>query len=348
MRRSPDLSIKLAHSSFKSTYYPLRIMGKGRPYFKSRDKYENSLSKAKPIISVVTIAKDLRSSKRESHFLEMIDSVQSQSYGAEFIEHIIVDAASSDGTHELLNSLIEKGVIDYVVSEPDKGIYNAMNKALDIITGESFIFMNSDDSFTLHGLTDLSNTLYSDSKNCYVYGDAWKVDEKNKRVGSHRGNEHKSWFGSPYCHQALLCKSWPMRQFRFDESFRVTMMEYAFRLYISDYTGVHVPKKTCNFRVGGLSTTDSGLDKLRAEQAAIKSRLASYMNLDETFYLQVENAFRSQENKTACISLLERLKAIRNTDNLDCFISDEYTSRNNLRHRFAEAGIALLPGLTTT
>ena len=70
-----------------------------------------------------------------------VESVINQTW-QEF-EYIIIDGGSSDGSAEYIES--QSGNIDYWVSEPDKGIYNAMNKGIVIATGEYLLFLNSGD-----------------------------------------------------------------------------------------------------------------------------------------------------------------------------------------------------------
>jgi len=88
-----------------------------------------------------------------------IQSVISQSY--EHIEYIVIDGGSSDGSKDIIAAQNEQ--IAYWVSEPDAGIYNAMNKGIKAATGEYLIFINSGDSLidkevikdmVLLGLTD--------------------------------------------------------------------------------------------------------------------------------------------------------------------------------------------------
>ena len=62
-----------------------------------------------------------------------------------YIEYIVIDGNSSDGTTEVIHEYLDK--IDLLISEYDTGIYNAMNKGLQLATGESIIFMNSGDIF---------------------------------------------------------------------------------------------------------------------------------------------------------------------------------------------------------
>ena len=72
---------------------------------------------------------------------DCIDSVKRQNYNN--IEHIIIDGVSTDGTINLLKSKYDQSIT--LISEPDKGIYDAMNKGINVSTGEIIGFLNSDD-----------------------------------------------------------------------------------------------------------------------------------------------------------------------------------------------------------
>lgn len=89
-------------------------------------------------ISVVTICFNC-----EAVIENTIRSVLNQTY--ENMEYIIIDGASKDTTMKIVNQYREN--IDYISSEPDKGIYDAMNKGLQACTGDYVIFMNAGDSF---------------------------------------------------------------------------------------------------------------------------------------------------------------------------------------------------------
>ena len=72
-----------------------------------------------------------------------INSVLNQSW--QKFEFIVIDGGSNDGGLEVIEQ--HKDKIDYWVSEPDKGVYNAMNKGIKVAKGEYLIFMNSGDTF---------------------------------------------------------------------------------------------------------------------------------------------------------------------------------------------------------
>lgn len=89
-----------------------------------------------PLITYITVVYN-----RVNTLLACMQSVWSQDYPN--IEYIIIDGASTDGTVELIEKNADK--IDYYISQPDTGIYNAMNKGVLLASGRFICFMNSDD-----------------------------------------------------------------------------------------------------------------------------------------------------------------------------------------------------------
>lgn len=118
-----------------------------------------------PLISVVTICYNAKNDLEKT-----ILSVLSQTY--QDIEYIIIDGGSTDSTVDIIHKYSER--LFYWISEPDKGIYDAMNKGMDRATGSWIIFMNAGDTFcdnevikNIFGYNDLSDysVIYGD---CYV------------------------------------------------------------------------------------------------------------------------------------------------------------------------------------
>lgn len=92
----------------------------------------------KPMVSIITVVWNNKDTIKDA-----IDSVLNQTY--KDIEYIIVDGASTDGTVEVVQSYGDK--IAKFVSEPDKGLYDAMNKGIALATGDVIGILNSDDFY---------------------------------------------------------------------------------------------------------------------------------------------------------------------------------------------------------
>lgn len=89
-------------------------------------------------VSIVTVVFN-----DQENILKTIKSVTNQSFKDR--EYLVIDGGSTDNTKEIINQNISS--IDKYISEKDKGIYDAMNKAIDMAEGEWIIFMNSGDVF---------------------------------------------------------------------------------------------------------------------------------------------------------------------------------------------------------
>src|SRR5690606_30099751 len=91
-----------------------------------------------PVLSIITVTFNCRDLLPRT-----LESVQEQSFPG--IEHVIVDGASTDGTLDLIRAHADR--LGSWVSEPDKGIYDAMNKGLHMARGEYVLFLNAGDTF---------------------------------------------------------------------------------------------------------------------------------------------------------------------------------------------------------
>jgi glycosyltransferase involved in cell wall biosynthesis len=104
----------------------------------------------KPLITVVTVVYN-----GEKFLEETILSVINQTY--DNVEYIIIDGGSTDGTLDIIKKY--EYAIDYWVSEKDEGIYFAMNKGIDLATGEFIGFVNADDFLYLSSITNIVDVL---------------------------------------------------------------------------------------------------------------------------------------------------------------------------------------------
>jgi glycosyltransferase involved in cell wall biosynthesis len=158
-----------------------------------------------PVFSVVTITYNA------SHCLtETILSVLNQSYPA--IEYLIIDGASTDGTLDIIRQY-EAG-ISYWTSEPDKGLYDAMNKGLQQATGDYVWFMNAGDK--IHSADTLRQIVSLLQKETdlpdIIYGETTLMDEKGESLGLRRLRtpENLTWknfrMGMRVSHQSFIVK----------------------------------------------------------------------------------------------------------------------------------------------
>ena len=106
---------------------------------------------------------------------ETILSVASQSYRD--IEHIVVDGVSTDGTMDVVRRHREK--IAKLVSEPDEGIFDAMNKGIRLATGEVIAFLNADDIYADNAVLEQVALAFSDPSVGACYADLVYVDPVN-------------------------------------------------------------------------------------------------------------------------------------------------------------------------
>ena len=146
-----------------------------------------------------------------------LDSVLSQDYPD--ILHLIIDGASTDDTMQLVNDYIERsnaaenGHSIQVTSEPDKGIYDAMNKGLRSITGDYVCFLNAGDFLPAPDTVSKIVEKVGEPLPAVLYGDTDIVDGEGRFLHHRRlaPPEHLSWKsfrqGMLVCHQAFYART---------------------------------------------------------------------------------------------------------------------------------------------
>jgi glycosyltransferase involved in cell wall biosynthesis len=120
-------------------------------------------------ISVITATFNSAATVRDT-----LTSIRQQDYPD--IEHIIVDGRSSDGTLEIVANLPH---VARIVSENDKGIYDAMNKGIRMATGEVIGILNSDDIYVDRSVVSAVASAFADPAVMTVYADLQYVDPEN-------------------------------------------------------------------------------------------------------------------------------------------------------------------------
>ena len=171
--------------------------------------------------------------------IDTILSVNSQDY--EDIEHIIIDGKSKDNTLELIKNTPNRVV--KIISEPDKGIYDAMNKGIALATGDIIGILNSDDFYTSSSvITDIVNT-FQQGEYEGVYGNLEYVDENNT------DKVIRYWKSKPYA-KGLFKKGWHPAHPTFFVRKEVYDKYGKFNL---KYKVGYIPKTLVKMRLGGAS-----------------------------------------------------------------------------------------------
>lgn len=170
-----------------------------------------------PLISIITVSYNAVETIEQT-----ILSVINQSYTN--VEYIIIDGGSSDGTVEVIKRYVDK--IAYWVSEPDRGIYDAMNKGIKAATGDWINFMNCGDSFVSSNTLDL---LFKDQYwDIYdvIYGNSIMYTSDSLHWMEASENIDQLKYSPIYRHGASFVKSKVHKEFLFD----ISKKEYGFAL----------------------------------------------------------------------------------------------------------------------
>lgn len=161
-----------------------------------------------PFVSIITITYNA-----ELYIEATILSVINQT--SQDFEYIVIDGNSKDNTLNIIKKY--KNHITKLVSEPDKGIYDAMNKGLAQAQGDFVWFMNAGDTiFEKNTLQNLRDMVEKNPQIDILYGDAWFINLQGKDLGKKSEitpmilPEHLSYkhfaMGLIVCHQAILVK----------------------------------------------------------------------------------------------------------------------------------------------
>lgn len=187
---------------------------------------------------------------------DAIESVLSQTYSN--IEYIIVDGGSTDGTVEIIRSYGDR--ITKFVTEPDKGIYDGLNKGIKMATGDVVAFLHSDDIYASNDiLVKIRESFWSDDIDG-VYGDLVYTPKNDTskvlRYWKSQPFEMKMLkFGWMPAHPTLFLKHSVYKQFgEFDLTFRIAA-DYDFMLRVLK-SGINVnycPEVLYKMRIGGES-----------------------------------------------------------------------------------------------
>ena len=212
-----------------------------------------------PLFSIITITFNA-----EQVLPPTLESVKRQSFTN--FEHLVVDGASTDGTVEIAERSGIKGIS--VVSEPDRGLYDAMNKGIRRAKGEYLIFLNAGDAFHApSSLQEIADAIEQGAQPDIVYGQTQIVDADRNFVAMRHltAPEHLTFdsfkHGMLVCHQAFYARTDLAKQTPYNLDYRYSAdVDWCIRI-MRLARRRHLPMRNVgavvvNFLDGGMTTTN--------------------------------------------------------------------------------------------
>lgn len=141
-----------------------------------------------PLVSIITATFNSGQTVRDT-----LQSIANQTYPG--IEHIVIDGGSKDNTLAVVSEFPH---VAKVISEPDKGIYDAMNKGIKFATGEIIALLNSDDFYLSNNIVQKAVDLMQSEKTDTLYGDLVYVDPVDTQKIS------RTWIAGPFHRKNFL------------------------------------------------------------------------------------------------------------------------------------------------
>ena len=209
-------------------------------------------------ISIITVVKNNKETIKDT-----INSVLNQTY--KDIEYIIIDGASIDGTIEIIKSY--GGKVSMFISEPDKGLYDAMNKGIALAGGDIVGILNSDDFYINNNVIEKVIKEFKDKKCDSVYADLVYVKPENldnivRYYDSSKFNPSKFAYGWMPAHPTFFVKREIYEKYGvFKTNFKISadfdiLARFLYTHKISYY---YMSEVIVKMRIGGVSTSLNSL-----------------------------------------------------------------------------------------
>ncbi|MDC0249426.1 glycosyltransferase [Flavobacteriales bacterium] len=202
-----------------------------------------------PMVSIITVVFN-----GDKHLQQTIDSVINQTY--KNIEYIIIDGGSTDQTLEILKANTKN--ISKWISEPDEGLYDAMNKGIELTQGEIIGMVNSDDWYELDAVEIMVGAFLNNPTKNIFHADRYDImSDGQKRLYKHHPSAMKfKFWGMTYNHPTMFISRKEYTKHQYNIQLGV-LSDYQFILeaYLREPDVLfYVQKAIVNYRLDGLST----------------------------------------------------------------------------------------------
>lgn len=240
----PHLNQKPEYKLTRMLFWPPESKRQGCGGKRTKGGFRIS-SENSPLITVVTVVYN-----GIENLEQTIQSVLAQTYPN--IEYLIIDGGSKDGTLQILEKYNDS--IDYWVSEPDGGIYNAMNKGTALATGEYIAFLNADDWYNPDTVASVADAILAHRPD-YIFGNV-DIYADNTHCSTLKKQFEQYKFNTPFGHPALFVQTHHLLSSPFNTEYKV-IADYDFILgLITQKLSYHyLDQSLTNFRLGGVSSS---------------------------------------------------------------------------------------------
>lgn len=220
-----------------------------------------------PLVSVVTVCFNAAAT-----IATTLESVRAQTWRP--LESVLVDGGSKDSTRDIVEDYAD--ITGAVVSERDEGVYDAMNKGIDLARGEIIHFLNADDSFVDTGVVEAAVRIFmAEPELDLVFGDAiYRTSEGAFLRRFRRVNAGNLLYGD-LCHQVVFARRRMFERFgRFKLEYRINAdYDWMLRVFRGGAQVRHLERAIVNYDAGGLSAANLGFT--RAERARVRLQYAT-------------------------------------------------------------------------
>lgn len=241
-----------------------------------------------------------------------IDSVISQTF--KDFEWIVIDGGSTDGSKELIEKYSE--YISYWVSEPDKGIYNAMNKGVRVAQGEYLQFLNSGDSLYSHDT--LSLIFNSNPTKDIILGNIISDGKILKGIGSRKSISLLDFYYSSVLHPGSYCKRVLFERYGYFDETLLICSDWKFfivTIILHNASVRYIDKTLVNFDSLGISSKRENVQRIRTEKTKVLNELIPERILSNYAFLQNESIVCRYRFSRYCYALLLKVASIFNREN---------------------------------
>lgn len=244
-------------------------------------------------ISIITVCKNA-----ENAIERTLLSVVSQSCFSENIEHIVVDGVSTDKTVKIIQQYATKHQIKWI-SEPDSGIYNAMNKGIKMASGDYLLFLNAGDYLVHYNAIKSLMNLFKSGEFDLIYGNVLYTNPISEQyfIKATKKPDIFFFFENSLAHQAVFYKKAIFDKFGlYDEKFTI-LADNVFnkKIICDEHVSIkYVDHVVSVFLGDGISSTNSSLNS--QERKIFREKFFSQKEMKEVRKQQLIKKRLSQKS----------------------------------------------------